>query len=206
MTRGTLFVIAAPSGTGKTTLVKQLLQSLANITVSISHTTRKKRENEIADRDYYFISREEFEHRIAQNDFLEYATIFSNLYGTSKQWVNKTLEEGKDVILEIDWQGYQQVKLLFPDTIGIFILPPSATVLRNRLMQRNQDVAEIIQKRLQDTAEAVSHLTEFNYIVVNDMLSQATSDLKHIVLAARLSKTKQVVRFAQLIESLMTSV
>ena len=131
---GNLYVIAAPSGTGKTTLVKALVDSMSKITVSISHTTRAKRSNEVHGVNYYFIEHEKFKHMIAQEDFLEYAAIFDHWYGTSKTWVQETLTQGLDVILEIDWQGHQQIKHLFPHSISIFILPPSLNDLKNRLL------------------------------------------------------------------------
>src|SRR5262245_24777909 len=136
---GNLFVIAAPSGAGKTSLVKALVDSMPNITVSISHTTRPKRPGELHGKNYYFVNNAEFQRMIDHNDFLEYATIFDNLYGTSKSSVEQTLKKGIDVILEIDWQGHQQIKRLFPHAISIFILPPSLKDLQSRLIKRNQD-------------------------------------------------------------------
>src|SRR5579862_3264140 len=183
---GNLYVIAAPSGTGKTTLVKELTESLPLITVSISHTTRTKRPNEVDGVNYYFISKAEFENMIAHHDFLEHATIFDHLYGTSKSWVEKTLAEGMDVILEIDWQGHQQIKKLFPHSISIFILPPSLEDLRNRLCNRNQDTPGVIKNRLADAKITVSHLQEFDYVVINDEFSHAVHDLGSIVIASRL--------------------
>ena len=198
---GNLFVIAAPSGAGKTTLVKALIDSLSHITVSISHTTRPKRPNEIDGINYYFVDKTEFERMIAHHDFLEYANIFDHLYGTSKSWVEKTLAQGIDVILEIDWQGHQQIKKLFPDSISIFILPPSLEDLRDRLHTRNQDHPDIIKKRLADAKETLSHLAEFDYIVVNDEFTHAAHDLTCIVEAERLEQQRQVVKYAELIKN-----
>lgn len=196
---GNLYVIAAPSGTGKTTLVEALIDSLPKITVSISHTTRPKRPNETNGTSYHFVEKAEFENLITHGDFLEYATIFDNYYGTSKSWVNETLAKGIDVILEIDWQGYQQIRQLFPTCIGIFILPPSQEDLKDRLVKRNQDHPEIIKKRLADAKETVSHVTEFNYVVVNDDFISALHDLKTIIEAGRLLQTRQSAKFAKVI-------
>ncbi len=198
---GTLYVIAAPSGTGKTTLVKALTDSLSLITVSISHTTRPKRPNETDGVNYYFIDKPEFDRMIEHHDFLEHATIFDHFYGTSKSWVEKTLAHGMDVILEIDWQGHQQIKKLFPQSISIFILPPSLEDLHNRLSTRNQDHPDIIKKRLADARKTVSHLAEFDYLVINDEFSHAVHDLTCIVVANRLERQRQVVKFAELIRN-----
>ncbi len=201
---GNLYIISAPSGAGKTTLVKALVDSLSKITVSISHTTRAKRPGEMNGVNYYFIDKNLFEKMIAQNDFLEYATIFDHWYGTSKSWVNETLAQGLDVILEIDWQGHQQIKTLFPDSIGIFILPPSLNDLRDRLMKRNQDDANIIKKRLADTSETISHVYEFDYVVMNDDFTNALHDLKTIIEAGRLLQKRQTKQYARLIGELST--
>ena len=197
--KGTLYVIAAPSGAGKTTLVKALIDSLADITVSISHTTRPKRPQEVHGVNYYFVDKPEFQRMIEANDFLEHATVFDNLYGTSKSWVENTLANGTDVILEIDWQGHHQIKTLFPDTIGIFILPPSLDDLKSRLVTRNQDHPDIIEKRLLDAKETISHLNEFEYVVINDDLDRALHDLRAILEANRLLARRQAVKHAQLI-------
>lgn len=199
---GNLYVIAAPSGTGKTTLVKALIESVPKITVSISHTTRKKRPNEMQGINYYFVDTVEFERMIAHGDFLEYATIFDCFYGTSKSWVKETLEKGIDVILEIDWQGHQQIKHLFSESIGIFILPPSLNDLRERLIKRNQDHPAIIKKRLEDAKKTVAHLHEFEYLVVNDDFAHALKDLKTIVEAGRLLKERQLSKHNHLIKDL----
>lgn len=196
---GNLYVIAAPSGTGKTTLVKALVESEPKITVSISHTTRPKRQNEMHGINYYFIDEETFKQKIEHGDFLEYARIFDNFYGTSKSWVQATLAQGIDVILEIDWQGHQQIKRLFPDSIGIFILPPSLHDLRERLIKRNQDHSNIIRKRLADSLIAVTHMYEFEYVVINDEFAHALRDLSSIVTAGRLLLRRQIYKHAELI-------
>lgn len=200
---GNLYVIAAPSGTGKTTLVHELTQTLSQITISISHTTRPKRSEETDGIDYHFVSEKTFRAMIDRGDFLEYATVFNYLYGTSRLWVEEKLSQGLDVVLEIDWQGCQSIKKLFPSCISIFILPPSLSSLHERLLKRNQDHPEIIQQRLLDVNETVSHVPEFDFIVVNDDFSKAVNDLKTIVQAERLIKSRQMVRHATLIAELL---
>lgn len=201
--KGSLYVIAAPSGAGKTTLVRVLTESLPNVVVSISHTTRSMRPNEKDGEDYYFISPDEFKHLIKQGDFLEYATVFNQLYGTSKSMVEQTLAKGIDVILEIDWQGHQQIKHLMSECIGIFILPPSLEVLRERLIKRDQDHSDVIEQRLSDVRETVSHLPEFDYVVINDDFTRALHDLKMIIESGRLGKQRQIAKYRQLINSLL---
>lgn len=201
--KGTLYVIAAPSGTGKTTLVRVLTESLPKVIVSTSHTTRKQRPSETDGEDYYFISREKFEELIAHGDFLEHATVFNHLYGTSKSMVEQTLLKGTDVILEIDWQGHQQIKQLMPECISIFILPPSLDILRDRLVKRDQDHPDVIENRLSDVRETVSHLPEFDYIIINDDFTRALHDLKIIIESGRLAKQRQIPNHRQLINSLL---
>lgn len=196
---GTLYVVSAPSGTGKTTLVQALTDSMQKITVSVSHTTRPKRPLEVNKINYYFIDKTNFEQRIAEGDFLEHAIIFNHYYGTSKKWVIETLASGIDVILEIDWQGHQQIKKVLPSTIGIFILPPSLADLRKRLVTRNQDRADVIQTRLKDAKETVSHIHEFDYVVINDDFERALADLKTIVKSGRLKIDQQCQRYEKLI-------
>jgi len=198
---GNLYVIAAPSGTGKTTLVKALTESVNQITVSISYTTRPKRPAEIEGKNYHFISLAEFNKMIAHEDFLEHAQIFENYYGTSKSWVEKTLHAGTDVILEIDWQGFQQIKRLFRNSIGIFILPPTFKDLKERLEIRDQDHPEVILTRLADAKVAISHAKEFDYIIVNDNFEQALYELTVIVEAGRLQRPRQLKRYAKLINA-----
>jgi len=200
---GNLYVIAAPSGTGKTSLVKALVDTMPKITVSISHTTRPKRPNEIEGVNYHFVDATTFEKMIGHDDFLEHAIIFDNHYGTSKEWVASTLNRGIDVILEIDWQGHQQIKRLFPHSIGIFILPPSLDELQERLTRRNQDHPEIIQKRLQDAKETLSHVYDFEYVVVNDDFISALHDLKIIVEAGRLLQKQQLSKYKVLVADLL---
>lgn len=199
---GNLYVISAPSGTGKTTLVDALVDSFANITVSISHTTRPQRPNEIHGENYYFIGQTEFDQMIEHHDFLEHAKVFGFSYGTSNRWVEQTLAQGIDVILEIDWQGCQQIQRLFGHCISIFILPPSVEHLFQRLTKRNQDNAEVIRQRIQDVHETTKHINEYDYIVINDDFNDALQDLTAIVTAGRLLKRRQVVKYAQLVTEL----
>ncbi len=191
--QGTLYVVAAPSGTGKTTLVSALIESMPSITVSISHTTRPRRPAEIEGVNYYFIDETEFQRMIEHKDFLEYATVFNHHYGTSRSWVEKTLSQGIDVILEIDWQGCDQIQRLIPDCVSIFILPPSLTDLAKRLRARAQDSAEVIQQRLADARETVARIHHFNYVVMNAHFDTAVNDLKTIVQANRLLQKNQFI-------------
>lgn len=202
MSHGHLYVVAAPSGTGKTSLVKALVDSLTNITVSISHTTRDKRPNETHGVNYYFIDHAEFDRMVKHGDFLEYALIFENHYGTSKRWVEETLTQGIDVILEIDWQGHQQIKKIFADAVSIFILPPSLPDLRERLVKRNQDSPDVISNRLKDVRETISHVNEFDYLVINDDFIQALRDLVVIIESGRLTRDCQLERYKELLDGL----
>jgi guanylate kinase len=202
---GNLYVISAPSGTGKTTLVKALVECTSGITVSISHTTRKKRPAETHGVNYYFVEHEEFERMVKHDDFLEHATVFGNCYGTSRSWVEETLATGKDVILEIDWQGGQQVHTLFPNSISIFILPPSVASLYDRLVKRNQDNTDIIKQRIADVRESTRHIGEYSYIVMNDDFDTALEDLKNIVRVGRLIQKRQIIKFSKLLSELVTA-
>ena len=185
--RGNLYVVAAPSGAGKTTLVKALVESLPDITVSISHTTRAKRPMETHGVNYYFVDQNEFQRMVDNNEFLEHAIVFNHAYGTSRLWVEETLQRGIDVILEIDWQGAQQINKLFPECVTIYILPPSLEALSQRLTQRNQDHPEVIAQRLQDAKETISHVGEFDYLIVNDNFDSALEELKIIVIGRKIS-------------------
>lgn len=200
---GNLYVISAPSGAGKTTLVKALVESLPGITVSISHTTRPKRPAEVHGVNYYFIGKDEFNQMVEHGDFFEHATVFNNSYGTSRAWVEETLARGLDVILEIDWQGCQQIQELFPECICIFILPPNFEALATRLNLRNQDNSDIIKQRLTDAKAATSHIYEYDFVVLNDNFDVAVNDLKSIVLAGRLLQRTQTIRHSELIIDLL---
>jgi guanylate kinase len=199
---GNLYVIAAPSGTGKTSLVKEVSNTIANISVSISHTTRPKRPNEEDGVNYFFIEKSQFMQMVERGEFLEHADVFNHCYGTSKQWVETVMSKGIDVILEIDWQGHQQIKKLFPTSISIFLLPPSLADLRDRLLKRNQDNAAIIEQRLADVRDTVSHVDEFDYLVMNDDFDRAVSDLSMIIAAGRLLTIAQHRKYAGLITEL----
>ena len=199
---GNLYVIAAPSGTGKTSLVKALTDTMSNLLVSISHTTRAIRPNENEGINYFFIDKTRFAEMVDKGEFLEHAQVFDNRYGTSSRWVEETTAKGIDVILEIDWQGHQQIKRLFPASISIFLLPPSLHDLRERLLKRNQDNETIIEKRMADVRETVSHVDEFDYLVMNDNFDLALRDLMTIITAGRLLTKAQHRKYANLIADL----
>ena len=200
MMRGNLFVVVAPSGAGKTSLVKALLEKEPNIRLSISYTTRKPREGEVNRRDYHFVDRPTFEKMIARGDFLEYAAVYGNYYGTSKRWIEDQLSGDHDVLLEIDWQGAAQLRRLFPILVGIFILPPSLAELRKRLESRGKDAPEAIERRMASAREEISHVLEFEYIIVNERFEAALSDLISVVHATRVSRAQQAVRLACLLD------
>ena len=194
--RGNLFVVVAPSGAGKTSLVAKLLEREKNVKVSISYTTRAPRAGEENGRDYHFIDRATFEKMIAADEFLEYADVYGNYYGTSRRWIETELEGDHDVLLEIDWQGARQVRKLFPQIAGIFILPPSLDELRKRLQGRGKDSPEAIERRMASARNEISHVLEFEYIIVNERFEEALTDLVSIVRAARVSRAHQAVRLA----------
>jgi len=179
--RGRLFVIAAPSGAGKTSLVRALMEREPGLRFSISFTTRKQRPNEVHGRDYFFVAREEFDRMIAAGEFLEHATVFDNSYGTAGRQVEESLAAGQDLILEIDWQGAQQIRRALPECHSIFILPPSRAELERRLRGRGTDSEEVIQRRLRDAASDMGHWREFEFVVVNDDFETALAELQAIV-------------------------
>ena len=197
---GNLFVVVAPSGAGKTSLVTKLLEADPHIRLSVSYTTRAPREGEVDGRDYHFVDRPTFERMIAAGDFLEYAEVYGNFYGTSKRWIDKELGGDHDVLLEIDWQGAKQVQELFPDMVGIFILPPSLKELQRRLEARATETPEAIAKRMASAREEISHVLEFQYIIVNERFEAALSDLSSVVRASRVSRAQQAVRLSKLID------
>jgi guanylate kinase len=180
--RGQLYVVAAPSGAGKTSLVKALLDRVPELRLSVSHTTRAKRPKEEHGREYFFISIPEFKDKVAKGDFLEHAQVFDNFYGTGRAPVEEQLATGRNVILEIDWQGARQVRASMPSAATIFILPPSRQALEQRLRNRATDSEEVIARRLRDAVGDMSHWNEFDYVVVNDDFERATGDLASIVL------------------------
>ena len=176
-----LFIIAAPSGCGKTSLVEALIKKTKNLCVSVSHTTRPPRPDEVNGINYYFVSINEFEEMIKNNAFVEHATVFDNHYGSSTKLIREKLDEGVDVILEIDWQGARQVKENMPNAISIFILPPSKEALLERLQQRAQDNDATINKRMSDAQNQMQHFNEFDYLVINDDFNSALNDLNLII-------------------------
>lgn len=200
--QGTLYVISAPSGAGKTSLVAEMLRQDGKLGVSVSHTTRPMRTGEQNGVNYHFVSRDEFEAMIRRDEFLEHADVFGNYYGTSQVWVKQTLATGRDVILEIDWQGAQQVRRLIADCVGIFIVPPSPEVLRDRLTGRGTDAPEVVARRLREASEECSHAVEFDYLVVNDDFQVALADLLAIVQARRLRMQAQSKRHSRLLARL----
>ncbi len=201
--QGTLFIISAPSGAGKTSLVNALVRDTNHLKLSISHTTRKKRPNEIEGYHYHFISEEKFQQKVAAGDFLEYARVFGNYYGTSQESVEKMLSEGHDVILEIDWQGAQQIKQVMPDSVSVFILPPSLEALRERLQSRGEDDEDTINHRMEKAISEISHFDEADYLVINDDFEDALKSLKAIVRCHRLRTDKQAVINQSVIEKLL---
>jgi guanylate kinase len=202
---GTLYVISAPSGAGKTSLVAAMLESDPRLCVSVSHTTRASRPGEVDGRNYHFTSKQAFLNMIGKSVFLEHAEVFGNYYGTSQLWVNEQLALDRDVILEIDWQGARQVRELRPDCVSIFVAPPSLAELRLRLERRGQDSAGTIDQRMREAAEECSHYAEYDYLVLNDNFDDALADLLAIARAERAKTTSQQVRHPELIGGLLQS-
>ena len=179
--RGRLFVISAPSGAGKTTLVNELVRQNPGLKFSISYTTRRRRDNEVEAKDYFFVTKEQFRDMVDRQEFLEHANVFDNHYGTGRGQVEELLEEGHNVILEIDWQGARQVRVAMPECCSIFVLPPSRGELSQRLRKRSTDSDTVIQRRLRDSVADMSHWHEFDYVVVNDDFAAAAADLAAII-------------------------
>lgn len=200
---GRLYTVSAPSGAGKTSLVSALLRRDPRLLVSVSHTTRAMRPGEIDGVNYHFVTRERFESMLADNDFLEHATVFGNLYGTSRSWVLETLNTGVDVVLEIDWQGARQVRESIAEALSIFILPPSLETLRSRLEMRRQDGEETIRQRMREAVGEMSHYDEANYLLVNNVFEHALADLEAIIRADRLRLAPQAMRLRELITELL---
>lgn len=201
---GTLYTISAPSGAGKTSLVAKLLETCDNLRVSVSHTTRPKREGEQPGVNYHFTSEQEFLDLMANGAFLEHAKVFNHYYGTSEAWVREQLTAGTDVILEIDWQGAAQVRRLMPECIGIFILPPSLQALSQRLTGRGKDAPEVIRHRLEQAQLEISHNGEADFLVVNDDFDTALRELQSIVINQRLTTPRQQQKYAQLLRELLS--
>lgn len=202
--KGTLYIVSAPSGAGKTSLVKELLARDSKILVSVSHTTRKPRWGEENGVAYNFVSIEEFDELIERGAFLEYAEVFTNKYGTSQLWVQDQLDQGRDVILEIDWQGAQQVRRLVPQALSIFILPPSREELERRLRGRGTDSQEVIEQRMSQAISEMSHYGEFDYLVINDEFATALQELHAIFLANRLQQPTQAENHQHLLAALLS--
>ncbi|MFO7578949.1 guanylate kinase [Nitrosomonas halophila] len=194
-----LFVISAPSGAGKTSVVHGLLQTDVTVSLSISYTTRLPRENEVNGRDYVFVDQTLFREMLADGEFLESAEVYGNFYGTSRRWIEETMAAGQDVLLEIDCQGAQQVRQLYPQSTSIFILPPSLEILERRLRQRGLDENRIIERRLSAARDEVGHLNKFDYVVVNHKLDQAVQEVACIMRAERLKTMRQLISQRKLI-------
>lgn len=203
MTKGSLFIVAAPSGAGKTSLVNALVEQQPAVRLSVSHTTRPAREGEVNGQDYFFVTQDNFAQMRDAGAFLESATVFDNSYGTSSETVLAQLQQGLDVILEIDWQGAEQVRRNFPDSTSIFILPPSKVALEQRLRGRGQDNEEIIARRMRDAENEMSHYVEFDYLIVNDQFDVALSDLAAIIIARRHSIAVQKLANLDLLSELL---
>ncbi|WP_237059693.1 guanylate kinase [Microbulbifer sediminum] len=204
MQAGTLFTVSAPSGAGKTSLVKALVDGDSRVTVSVSHTTRPMRPGEQDGVNYHFVRREAFLEMLGRDAFLEHAQVFDNFYGTSQEWVQETLDKGRDVILEIDWQGAAQVRRLLPDTVGIFILPPSQETLRERLTGRGQDDESVIERRMSQAIDEMSHYVEADYLVINDDFQVALGELQSIVTSQRQRLERQQERHRDLLQALLS--
>lgn len=202
--KGTLFTVSAPSGAGKTSLLAALVRDLPDVQVSVSYTTRAMRPGERDGVNYHFVAEEEFLAMVDRGDFLEHARVFDHLYGTAQTWVEERLRAGVDIVLEIDWQGAAQVHHLRPDCVRVFILPPSLDCLLGRLTGRQQDGAEVIQHRLSQAREDISHYVEADYLIINDDFATALAELTAVVRAERLRVVLQQQRHAALLEALLS--
>jgi len=202
---GNLFILSAPSGAGKSSLIHALLGQHQDMQLSVSHTTRAPRPGEVDGVHYHFVSVDEFKALIAQNNFLEWAEVFGNYYGTSRTAIEQVLAQGRDVFLDIDWQGARQIKQQVPSVLSIFILPPSVAELEKRLNQRGQDSQEVIAKRMQQAKSEISHVTEYDYVLVNDDFQQCLKDLQQVVLGQRLTLQKQQQRQQALLTELLAN-
>lgn len=204
MINGTLYIMSAPSGAGKTSLVKALVAANPELRVSVSHTTRKMRSGEVDGVNYHFVSKEAFETMLEAGEFLEQAQVFGNAYGTSQRWVKETLAAGEDIILEIDWQGAAQVRRLIPEVVSVFILPPSLTSLRERLTGRGQDNTAVIDARMSEAISEMSHYVEADYLIINDDFEVALAQFQALVVSLRLRLGVQSKQHAKLLKELMS--
>ena len=200
---GTLYIVSAPSGAGKTSLVTALIKADKRVSVSVSHTTRAMRPGEQHGVNYHFVSHDDFKGLIAKGDFLEHAEVFGNFYGTSRSALQEVLDQGNDLILEIDWQGAQQVRKLMPEALSVFILPPSQQALRQRLDGRGQDSEEIIAGRMKEAVSEMVHYDEYDYVIINDDFDVALEDLKAVFRSNRLRLKKQQQRHAALLKQMI---
>ncbi|BAZ92456.1 guanylate kinase [Thiohalobacter thiocyanaticus] len=203
MAQGSLFIVSAPSGAGKTSLVRALMERMDGLAFSISHTTRAMRPGEQDGRDYHFVTVETFEAMIGRGEFLEHARVFDNYYGTARSAVEAQLARGEDVFLDIDWQGARQVREQLPQAQSIFILPPSRAALESRLQGRGQDGPEVIARRMRDAVSEAAHYDEYDYLIINDDFDAALGELGAIVTAARLRRPRQAGRHAGMIADLL---
>ena len=203
MFEGTLYIVSAPSGAGKTSLLKALVERDPRIRVSISHTTRTKRPGEVDGVDYHFVDVDRFARMIGEGAFLEHAQVFGNFYGTSERAVREVLSTGDDVVLEIDWQGARQVRRRFPGAVSVFILPPTPEALRERLTGRGQDSAEVIERRMADARSEMEHYPEYDYLVINDRFEQALEELGAVVISQRLRGEAQARRLGAQLKALL---
>jgi len=199
---GNLFIISAPSGAGKTSLVQALLNINPQIDMSVSYTTRDPRHGEHDGKDYHFVSRETFLAMAGRGEFLESAEVYGNLYGTSQTWISHENTRGRDILLEIDWQGAAQIRRMFPECVSVFILPPSKQALEERLRKRGKDNDAVIAKRMAAVRQDVAHIAEFDYVIINDNLNEALRELNAVVLSAKLRRERQLVRHQDLINQL----
>ncbi len=199
---GNLFIVSAPSGAGKTSLVGGMLATTPDVDLSISYTTRPPRPGERDGKDYHFVSRETFLAMAQHGDFLESAEIYGHLYGTSQSWIQAETAAGRDILLDIDWQGAAQVRRVFPDCISIFILPPSIQALEDRLKNRGKDSNEVIARRMRVACDEIAHVAEFDYVIINDDLDEAVKQLKAVIVAAGVRRDRQLARHQDLINQL----
>lgn len=199
--KGNIFTVVAPSGAGKTTLVAALLKIEKSVQLSISYTTRTPREGEVNGKAYHFVSLDVFKSMIAKEELLEYAEVHGNFYGTSRLWLESAQEKGQDILLEIDWQGAAQVKKLFPEAIGIFILPPSLKSLQERLITRGTDSAEVINRRLQLARTEIDQIAAFDYVIFNEKIDVAVEDLLSIIRVSRITYAQQIKQIDTVLQS-----